>query len=443
MIHRHSLYSDLINVLILGSGGREHALGWKLSESEEVRRIFFAPGNGGTMQNVKIQPSEVDKLKIFARQNDCFTIVGPESPLAKGIVDSFVEAELEIFGPTKNAALLESSKGFAKHFMHENGIPTPRFQIFSDAEKAKDHVTERRNDLVIKADGLASGKGVVICNGPEQAIEAIDNIMVKKQFGQSGDSIIVEEKISGRECSFIVICDGKTIVPLSSSQDHKRIFDNDEGPNTGGMGSYSPTPLVDEDLYGKIMKHVILPTVKGMKERGNPFKGFLYAGIIVEEHTNKPYVLEFNVRMGDPECQSILMRMDSDLMKYLKSASHEQLDSMPPINWKNDFAVCVVMASRGYPGEYVQGHPIRGLEHNFGKDVMVFHSGTQVDTKNRIIATGGRVLGVTALGRTIRNARNTAYSAVQRISWGRNDQNYRKDIARRYSNVNKQACYFP
>jgi phosphoribosylamine---glycine ligase len=432
----------LVNVLILGSGGREHALGWKLSQSEHIRRIFFAPGNAGTRENVKIQPSQLEKLKVFARQNECFTIVGPESLLANGIVDSFVEAELEIFGPTKSAAILESSKAFAKQFMHENGIPTPSFQIFSDAEKAKDHVTKLRTNLVIKPDGLASGKGVVICNNHEEALDAIDNIMIKKLFGESGDSIVVEEKLSGQECSFIVICDGKTIIPLSSSQDHKRIFDNDRGPNTGGMGSYSPTPLMDDDLYCKIMKQIMLPTVKGMKERGNLFKGFLYAGIMVEHYTNKPYVLEFNVRMGDPECQSIMMRMDSDLFKYLDSANHEQLDCMPPIKWKNDFAVCVVMASRGYPSEYVRGLPIRGLEHNFGNRVMVFHSGTQLDKENRIIASGGRVLGVTALGSTIARARNNAYSAVKRISWGTNDQNYRKDIARRYSNVNKQAYCF-
>ena len=432
----------LTNVLIVGSGGREHALGWKLSQSEHIKKIFFAPGNAGTLQNVKIQTSEIDKLKIFAKQNDCFTIVGAECPLANGIVDSFVEAELEIFGPTKSAALLESSKGFAKQFMYENGIPTPRFNIFYDAEKAKDHVTKQKNDLIIKADGLASGKGVVICNNSRQAIEAIDNIMVKKQFGRAGDSIVIEERLSGEECSFIVICDGKTIVPLSSSQDHKRIFDNDKGPNTGGMGSYSPTPLVDEDLYDSIMTKIMHPVLKGMKERGNLFKGFLYAGIMIEQKTKKPYVLEFNARMGDPECQSIIMRMESDLFKYLESANHEKLKSMPPIRWKNKFAVCIIMASRGYPGRYAQGHAISGLNHKFGNDVMVFHSGTQLDIKNRILTSGGRVLGVTALGCTIRRAINKAYSAVQRISWGRNDHYYRKDIARRYSHVNRQACCF-
>jgi phosphoribosylamine---glycine ligase len=434
---------NLINVLIVGSGGREHAIGWKISQSRHIKKIFFAPGNGGTSQNVNIQTYEIDKLKIFAKQNECFTIVGPECPLANGIVDSFVQAELEIFGPTKSAALIESSKGFAKQFMHKNDIATPRFQVFSDPEKAKDYATKQKTELIIKADGLASGKGVFICNNSEQAIEAIDNIMIKKHFGGSGESIVIEEKLYGEECSFIVICDGKRIIPLSSSQDHKRIFDNDKGPNTGGMGSYSPTPLVDADLYDKITKQIMLPVVKGMKERGNPFKGFLYAGIMVEQETKKPYVLEFNARMGDPECQSLLMRMDSDLFKYLESASCEKLGSMAPIEWKNKFAVCVIMASRGYPGRYVQGQPISGLNYKFADDVMVFHSGTLLDINNRTVTNGGRVLGVTALDDTIRKAVNKAYSAVQTISWGRNEYYYRKDIASRYFNLNKQACCFP
>ena len=442
MFPKHPFY-DLNNVLIVGSGGREHALGWKISQNANIKKIFFAPGNAGTSQNVNIQASQIEELKTFAQQNNCFTIVGPECPLANGIVDCFSEDGLDIFGPTKSAALLESSKGFAKQFMYENGIRTPRFQIFSDAEKAKDYVIKQKRDLVIKANGLASGKGVVVCSSSAQAIDAIDNIMVKKLFGRAGDSILIEEKISGEECSFIVICDGKTIVPLSSSQDHKRIFDNDKGPNTGGMGSYSPTPLMDSELYDNIMSQIMWPAIKGMEKKAILFKGFLYAGIMVEEKTKKPYVLEFNARMGDPECQSILLRMESDLFTYMKSANNEKLDSMAAIEWKNKFAVCVVMASRGYPGTYVQGHPITGLNYNFGNDVMVFHSGTQLDTNNRIVTSGGRVLSVTALGNTIRKAIDNAYSAVQRISWGRNDYHYRKDIAMKYSHVNKQACFFP
>ena len=432
----------LTNVLIVGSGGREHALGWKLSQSEHIKKIFFAPGNAGTCQNVKIKDLEIDKLKVFAEQNDCFTIVGPEGPLAMGIVDSFLEDELEIFGPTKQASLLESSKIHAKQFMYENAIPTPRFKTFSDAEKAKDYVVRQKCDLVVKADGLASGKGVVVCSNHSQAIDAIDNIMLKKQYGKAGDQILIEEKISGEECSFIVISDGKTIIPLSSSQDHKRIFDDDKGPNTGGMGSYSPTPLMDRKLYDTIISRVMRPVIEGMKKKANPFKGFLYAGIMVEQNTKKPYVLEFNVRMGDPECQSIMMRMESDLFQYIESASQEKLDSISPIQWKNKFAVCVVMASRGYPGTYATGHPIKGLDYNFGRDVKVFHSGTQIDTNDLIVTSSGRVLGVTALGCTVRSAIKNAYSAVRQISWGTKDYHYRKDIAMKYSNVDKQARFF-
>jgi phosphoribosylamine---glycine ligase len=432
----------LTNVLIVGSGGREHALGWKLSQSHHIKKIFFAPGNAGTSQNVKIQDLEIDKLKVFAEQNDCFTIVGPEGPLAMGIVDSFLEDELEIFGPTKQASLLESSKIHAKQFMYENAIPTPRFKTFSDAEKAKDYVVRQKCDLVVKADGLASGKGVVVCSNHSQAIDAIDNIMLKKQYGKAGDQILIEEKISGEECSFIVISDGKTIIPLSSSQDHKRIFDDDKGPNTGGMGSYSPTPLMDRKLYDTIISRVMRPVIEGMKKKANPFKGFLYAGIMVEQNTKKPYVLEFNVRMGDPECQSIMMRMESDLFQYIDSASQEKLDSISPIEWKNKFAVCVVMALRGYPGTFATGHPIKGLDYNFGSDVKVFHSGTQIDTNDLIVTSSGRVLGVTALGCTVRSAINNAYSAVRQISLGTNDYHYRKDIAMKYSNVDKQARFF-
>ena len=433
----------MTNVLIVGSGGREHALGWKISQNKNISKIFFAPGNAGTSQNIKIRTSEVDKLKTFAKENDCFTIVGPEGPLANGIVDSFLEDGLQIFGPTKRAALLESSKVFAKKFMYENDILTPRFQSFSDAEKAKDYVVKQKTDVVIKVDGLASGKGVMLCNTSEQAIEAIDNIMVKKIFGRAGDSILIEDKISGEECSFIVICDGKTIIPLSSSQDHKRVFDNDRGPNTGGMGSYSPTPLMDCELYDRIMSQIMSQAIKGLKRKAILFKGFLYAGIMVEQKTKKPYVLEFNVRMGDPECQSILMRMESDFFEYIKSANNEKLDSMPAINWKNKFAVCVVMASKGYPGAYVQGDTISGLNHNFGNDVMVFHSGTQLDRNNRVVTSGGRVLGVTALGDTIRKAKNSAYLVAQKISWGRSDYHYRKDIAMKYAHLSKQAHFFP
>ena len=431
------------NILIVGSGGREHALGWKLLQSDRVKKTFFAPGNGGTFENVNIQPTENGKLATFARQNECFTIVGPESPLANGIVNSFVEEGLRIFGPTKEAALLESSKEFAKQFMSKNSIPTPYFRTFSDSGKAKDYVVKQKAELVIKADGLASGKGVVVCNNSDEALDAIERIMVKKEFGTAGNKIIIEEKLVGEECSCIALCDGKTIIPLASSQDHKRLFDNDKGPNTGGMGSYSPTPIVNDDLYGKIIKSIMEPALNGMKRQNNPFKGFLYAGIIIEEQTEKPYVLEFNVRMGDPECQSIIMRMQSDLFKYLESAINEELDSMPPIQWKNQFAVCVVMSSRGYPSRYSTGKLIKGLEYDFGPDTMVFHGATKLHPHNRIKTNGGRVLGVTALGDNIRKAIDKAYSAVGKIYWGQNECYYRRDIAIKHSNIKKPASFFP
>ena len=430
------------NILIIGSGGREHALGWKLSQSNLVRKTYFATGNGGTSENIGIQPTQISKLVTFAKENKCFTIVGPELPLANGIVNSFVKEGLRIFGPTKEAALLESSKEFAKQFMNKNGIPTPVFRAFSDPEEAKDYAVKQKTGLVIKADGLASGKGVVVCNNSNEAIDAIDQLMVRREFGSAGSRIIIEERLLGEECSFIVLCDSRKIIPLASSQDHKRVFNNDKGPNTGGMGSYSPTPIVNENLYNKIIKQIMEPAVKGMVYHGTPFKGFLYAGIMIEQITKQPYVLEFNVRMGDPECQPIMMRMKSDLFRYLQSATDEELGLMQPIEWKNKFAVCVVMASRGYPLKYSQGHFIKGLECDFGPEVMVFHSGTRQYSKNRVKTDGGRVLGITALGDTIRMAIKAAYSVVHRISWGENDQYYRTDIAMKYSSAGKPASFF-
>ena len=430
------------NVLIIGSGGREHALGWKILQSKHVKKIYFAPGNGGPSENVDIQPTEIHKLTAFAKQNQCFTIVGPETPLASGIVDSFVEEGLKIFGPTKNAARLESSKEFTKQFMKKNDIPTASFRAFSDPEEAKDYAVKQETKLVVKADGLAFGKGVIICNNLDEVLDAIDRLMVKREFGNASSKIVIEEQLFGEECSFIVFSDGKTIIPLASSQDHKRIFDNDKGPNTGGMGSYSPAPVMDNDLYDKIMNQIMEPAVKGMKEHGSPFKGFLYGGIMIEEQTRKPYVLEFNVRMGDPECQPILMRMQSDLFEYLESVTNDELDSLPPVKWKNQFAVCVVMASRGYPGRYSVGYVIKGLDSDFGPDVMVFHADTKLDTENTIRTNGGRVLGITALGDSVAEARNNAYSTVHGISWGKNDYYYRTDIAMKHSNVRKPASFF-
>jgi phosphoribosylamine---glycine ligase len=419
-----------VDVLIVGSGGREHALGWKVSQSKHVDRIYFAPGNGGTSENVDIRHNDIEKLLSFAKQRDLLTIVGPEEPLSLGIVDAFEKEGLRVFGPTKQAAMLEASKAFAKEFMRDAGIPTADFAIFTDAQKAKDYVAKQDKPLVVKADGLAAGKGVVVCDDAKQAIAAIDSMMTKKEFGAAGSRVVIEERLSGEEASFIALCDGRTIMPLASSQDHKRIFDSDRGPNTGGMGAYSPAPVVDRQLHEKIVKQVMEPVINTMGKRGTPFKGFLYAGIMVDE-ASKPHVLEFNARMGDPECQPIMMRMKSDLYEYIDAAVDGRLGSMPPIQWKDQTAVCVIMAARGYPGSYEKGKVIEGLDLNFGQDVMVFHAGTARDAQNRVVTNGGRVLGVTALGRDARHAIDNAYSVVRKIRWGENGHHYRTDIARR------------
>jgi phosphoribosylamine--glycine ligase len=428
------------NILVIGSGGREHALGWKLSKSPSIEKIYYCPGNGGTENNISYSISDFKNIKSFAMENRCMVVVGPEEPLTKGIVNE-LSNNISIFGPTKEAAQLESSKAFAKKFMKDNDIPTSNFSIFSDPGKAKDFVNKTNKQLVIKADGLAAGKGVIVCDSKEEALNAIDLMMVNKIFGNAGDVIVIEERVFGDELSFIGISDGETIIPMATSQDHKRIYDNDQGPNTGGMGSFSPSPMVTEDLYDEIMIKIMKKTIDSMKINNNNtrFKGFLYAGIMIEKATQKPYVLEFNVRMGDPECQPIMMRMKSDLFKYIDCSIKGTLDSLPPIEWIENPAVCVVMAEKGYPSSnYVKGNIIRGLNSNFGSNVMIFHAGTTRKNNgsvgigsashNLILTSGGRVLGVTAMGIDFDNAIDNAYNAVKKISWGNNNQYYRKDI---------------
>jgi phosphoribosylamine--glycine ligase len=419
------------NVLVIGSGGREHALGWKLSQSAHVKKVYFAPGNGGTAENVDVKQNDIEGLVALAKElgMDCLTVVGPEESLSLGVVDAFAKEGLRIFGPTKEAAMLESSKVFAKEFMKKAGIPTAGFGTFSDAASAKAYVKKQGRPLVVKADGLAAGKGVIVCDDERQSFDAIDKIMVDKEFGAAGGRVVVEERLSGEEASFIAMCDGNAIIPLASSQDHKRVFDGDKGPNTGGMGAYSPAPIVDGKLHDKIMKKVMEPVVKEMQKRGTPFKGFLYAGIMVDEKTGEPHVLEFNARMGDPECQPIMMRMESDLYEYIDAAVDGRLGKMPPIKWREQTAVCVIMASKGYPGSYKKGEAIEGLDSEF--DATVFHAGTARDTQGRVVTSGGRVLGVTGIGKDARQAIDSAYSAVRKIRWGENGHYYRTDIARR------------
>lgn len=418
------------SILIIGSGGREHSIGWKLS-NDTKKKVYFAPGNGGTGNNIELDSNDLMKLLEFAKKNNSFTIVGPEKPLSLGIVDLFEGSQLSIFGPNRNASRLESSKVFAKLFMQNTGIQTAPFSIYSDANSAIKHVQSSSKNVVVKVEGLAAGKGVFVCDNDKSATEAIKKIFIDNEFRNSGNKIVLEERIYGDEASYIAICDGKSILPLASSQDHKNILDGDKGPNTGGMGSYSPTPLITQSLENKIMERIMQPTIKGLNNLGINFKGFLYAGLMIERGSNEPYVLEFNVRMGDPECQSILSRMDSNLLQYLEAAMDEKLESMPTIKWKDKHSVCIVMASRGYPGKYQTGKVIHGLNSRFGHDTHVFHSGTKKNSMREILTNGGRVLSVTSLDDTLEGAKNKSYSVVSQIHWGENEEYYRRDIALR------------
>ena len=388
-------------------------MGWKLAQSTHVNKIYFAPGNGGTQNNVDISSDDIEGLVKFAKENNCVTVVGPEVPLSMGIVDEFTKKDLRIFGPTKNAAQLESSKIWAKNFMKRNGILTARFEVFDDPKKAIEFAKSVDYPLVVKADGLAAGKGVIVCNDSSETIDAINKILVEKNFGNAGSRIILEERIDGIEASFIAISDGNTAYPMATSQDHKRIYDNDMGPNTGGMGTYSPTPVIDDSTANEIQKNVIEKTIYSMKKEGIEFKGFLYAGIMLKD--GKPYVLEFNARMGDPECQPIMMRMDSDLFDYIQASIDGALSSLPLISWKKQSAVCVVLASNGYPESFPKNEEILGLD-NTTLNSQVFHSGTRKEN-GKVLTSGGRVLGVTATGDTLENAIKNAYARVDTITW--------------------------
>ena len=415
----------MVNVLVVGSGGREHALSWKLSQSELVDDVYVAPGNGGTSQNIPISVDDIDALANFAQEKSCFTIVGPEAPLANGLVDKFTEKGLAIFGPSKQAAQLESSKIWAKEFMKRNDIPTADFEIFDDAQKAKEFVSTYQKQVVIKADGLAAGKGVIVCDNNDEANDAIDKILVKKEFGDAGSKIIIEERIDGIEASYIALCDGQVGIPMATSQDHNRAYEDDKGPNTGGMGAYSPTPVIDGKLGSVIQEEIIGKTISSMTKEGIEFRGFLYAGIMIRD--GRPYVLEYNVRMGDPECQPILMRLDSDLYKYLKASSEGKLNDLPKLSWKNESAVCIVLASNGYPNSYPKGDEIIGLS-DISQDSFVFHAGTK-NEDGKIVSNGGRVLGVTALGSSLNDAINNAYSVAEKIHW--KNKYHRNDIGKK------------
>lgn len=415
----------MVNVLVIGSGGREHALSWKLSQSSKVETVFTAPGNGGTENNIPLDVNDLDGLSEFAQKNNCFTVVGPEDPLAAGIVDKFNQLNLKVFGPSKEAAQLESSKIWAKNFMKRNNIPTARFEIFDDPQKAEKYVESLDYNVVVKADGLAAGKGVIVCNSTDEAISAIQTILVKKTFGDAGNKIIIEERIDGIEASYIALSDGNVALPMASSQDHKRVFDDDKGPNTGGMGAYSPTPVITDVLAKKIQEDVIEKTIHAMKNEGIPFTGFLYAGIMLKDGT--PYVLEYNVRMGDPECQPITMRMNFDLYDYFVASVEGTLSSMPLLSWKDQYAVCVVLASDGYPGSYSTNDEITGFD-SVSNDTHVFHAGTK-KSDGKILSNGGRVLGVTSLGDSLESAISNVYSDTEKIIWSK--KYHRNDIGKK------------
>jgi phosphoribosylamine---glycine ligase len=414
-----------MNVLVIGNGGREHALAWKLSQSSRVRRVFVAPGNAGTAldaENVNIPTSDWKRLIQFARTEDVdLTVVGPEAPLADGIVDAFQEAKLRIFGPSKAAAQLEGSKVFCKKLLREADIPTADYRVFSDPDEATRHVWDRyptQNEevpLVVKADGLAAGKGVIVCSRRDEVLAAIDQIARQRLFGDAGRELVLEERLDGQEASVLAITDGRTILTLPPAQDHKPAYDGDRGPNTGGMGAYCPAPVVTEDLLQWIEMHILVPTVHALKRKGMPFLGVLYAGLMMTRQG--PKVLEYNVRFGDPECQPLLMRLKTDLADVLEAAAEHRLDQIGALEWDPRPAVCVVMASEGYPGDYAKGRPIRGLEAAAQvPDAKVFHAGTARQGE-QIVNAGGRVLGVTALGDSIANAKRQAYTAVKCIRW--------------------------
>jgi phosphoribosylamine---glycine ligase len=419
-----------MRILVIGSGGREHALVWKISQSPRITKIYCAPGSAGIeelAESVRISPEQIAPLAEFAEKEKIdLTVVGPELPLTLGIVDLFESRGLRIFGPNKAAAELEGSKAFAKDLLHANNIPTGSFGTFTDATVAKTYLDQQKPPYVIKADGLAGGKGVVITAKIAEAQAVVDDILVNKVFGNAGDKLLIEEFLDGEEASFMVLTDGEDVLPLASAQDHKRVFDHDEGPNTGGMGAYSPAPVVTPEIHHRVLRDILTPLLTGLKSKDIHYRGVIYVGLMITK--DGPKVLEFNARFGDPECQPIMMRLKSDLIPLLEATIDGNLRQVKA-EWHEDPAVCVVLSANGYPGTYDRGKEIAGLEklrdwHNG----FVFHAGTAKDN-GRWLTSGGRVLGVTARGATITDAVKEAYRAVDKISW--DGMHYRKDIAQR------------
>ena len=415
-----------MKILVIGSGGREHALAWKIAQSERIQTVFVAPGNGGTaldsrLQNVNI--TDLQALVDFAKQEHiALTVVGPETPLAAGIVNLFRDNGLKIFGPTREAAQLESSKDFAKAFMKRHGIPTAEYQTFSDAQSAHRYIDERGAPIVIKADGLAAGKGVVVAMTLDEAHDAIDMMLSDNRFGDAGARVVVEEFLAGEEASFIVMVDGKNVLPLATSQDHKRLLDDDAGPNTGGMGAYSPAPIVTPELHARVMREIIIPTVHGMAKDGCHFTGFLYAGLMIDDKGHAK-TLEFNCRMGDPETQPIMARLKTDLLSVFEHAVNGTLDSID-LEWDRRTALGVVMAAAGYPDAPRKGDQITGIPAET-HDCVTFHAGTTLHD-GKLSTAGGRVLCVVGLGDSVKMAQNQAYQAVEQIHF--DGMQFRQDI---------------
>lgn len=427
-----------MKILVIGGGGREHALVWKIAQSPKVKKIFCAPGNAGIAnlaELVPIKADEINRLATFAEEEKIdLTVVGPEDPLSNGIVDLFEKKGLKIFGPSKMAARLESSKSFAKSLMEKYKIPAAAGQTFTNFKKAETYIKKTGTPLVLKADGLAAGKGVILCSTVDEALKALTLILKERAFGDAGKQVVIEEFLYGEEASFIVFSDGKNLLALPSSQDHKAVFDNDKGPNTGGMGAYSPAPIIDKYLHREIMKKIMQPIISAMASEGHPYKGFLYAGLIIDKDQIK--VLEFNVRLGDPEAQPLLMRLKSDIVPIMEAVTDERLDKVS-LEIDSRASVCVVMASGGYPGSYQKGAKITGIDKvRRMKDLFVFHAGTKIEDKT-FITTSGRVLGVTALGDTVQKAISRAYLAVAKIKWDKT--HYRKDIGQKALNLLAQT----
>jgi len=418
-----------MKVLVIGGGGREHALAWRLAASPRVQRVYVAPGNGGTAHDNRLRNvalTDHDALADFVVGEKIeLTVVGPEAPLAAGIVDHFRARGLRVFGPTRAAAQLESSKDFAKAFMSRHGIPTAGYRTFTSAPEARDYVSQQGAPIVIKADGLAAGKGVVVAQTVAQAHAAIDDMLVGNRFGASGARVVIEQFLSGEEASFIVMSDGRNALALATSQDHKRLRDGDDGPNTGGMGAYSPAPVVTPEVHARVMREIIMPTINGMAADGTPYTGFLYAGLMIDAD-GQPRTIEFNCRMGDPETQPIMMRMKSDLVDLLDHAVNGTLDRAE-VSWDRRAALGVVIAASGYPEEPRKGDPVTALPAD-ADDCVVFHAGTQA-VDGQLVTSGGRVLCVTALGDSVRSAQRRAYEAVAQVRF--DGAQYRRDIGHR------------